>query len=105
MAWFKKKKICNHCYTNKTRREFEGRPICSECELEIHMGREEKYFCPKDGKPMVKEVLEGTEIIVDKCSECGAVFLDKNELEEIIEHGDDFALGLSVGISTGAIGG
>lgn len=44
--------------------------------------------CPKDGTLMEKSTIAGTGgVIVDRCAKCGAVWLDKNELERIIAAG------------------
>lgn len=42
---------------------------------------EKKRRCPDDKSLMIKEVVN--EIVIDKCPDCGGVFLDKNELETI----------------------
>lgn len=42
---------------------------------------EKKRKCPDDKSLMIKEVIN--EIVIDKCPNCGGVFLDKNELDII----------------------
>ncbi|MFK7925135.1 MAG: zf-TFIIB domain-containing protein [Bacteroidia bacterium] len=97
MAWFKKKAVCVHCNTNKTRREFEGSPICPECEIEIRMGREEIRNCPIDGQEMLKEQYQ--EIIIDRCPRCKGVWLDGGELQALKESGDEeMAAGMVMGM-------
>ena len=71
--------ICARCGNRRTRREFEGVPTCSECELAIKADREERMDCVHDGAQMRKEVIEG--VIVDRCPDCGGVWFDGGELE------------------------
>ncbi|HJX05384.1 MAG TPA: zf-TFIIB domain-containing protein [Candidatus Nanoarchaeia archaeon] len=39
--------------------------------------------CPKDHFPMRKKTREG--ITIDKCEKCGGIWLDKGEMDEIIQ--------------------
>lgn len=71
--------ICSRCGSRRTRREFEGVPTCSECELGLKADREDRMSCVHDGAQMRKEVIEG--VIVDRCPDCGGVWFDGGELE------------------------
>ena len=103
MAWFKKKQVCVHCNTNKTKREFEGHSTCGDCEIKILIEREVVYSFPVDGEPMKKEHHE--EIVIDRCPKCNGVWLDAGELEAIksaVDSGDSsFSTGLVLGIAMG----
>lgn len=83
MNWFKKKEVCTHCNSNKTKREFEGQPTCSECKIEILLSREATRICPVDGSTLLKE--HGNGIIIDRCPKCKGLWLDAGEVEAIKE--------------------
>lgn len=83
MNWFKQKKTCVHCNTNKTKREFENQPTCSECKTNILIEKEPKRICPVDGSILLKE--HNHEIIIDRCPTCKGVWLDAGEIEAIKE--------------------
>ena len=83
MIWFKKKKTCVHCNTNKTKRDFEGQPTCGNCQTKILIGREPIRICPADGATLLKE--HNNEIIIDRCPTCKGVWLDAGEIEAIKE--------------------
>ena len=99
--WFAKKKVCEKCGINKTKRDFEGMPTCSECKSKIVLSREEKRNCLLDGTVMKKEFYN--DIIIDRCPECNGIWLDSEELEaikEAMDNGDSqFATGMLIGIS------
>ena len=40
--------------------------------------------CPLDKELMFKKVVDG--VVIDKCPQCGGIFLDKNELTKIKEN-------------------
>jgi hypothetical protein len=42
-----------------------------------------KGRCPRDGQPLAEQESEG--VTIDLCSECGGIWLDKGELEQIAE--------------------
>ena len=86
MAWFKKKNLCVHCNTQKTKREFEGSHTCADCEIEILMSREEIRNCLIDGTQMKKEQYK--QIIIDRCPTCNGVWLDGGELKTLKDIGD-----------------
>ena len=94
MSWFKKKEICTHCNTNKTKREFEDQPTCAECKTKILMGRESTRVCPIDGSTLLKE--HSNEIIIDRCPKCKGVWLDAGEIEAIKEAAQ--SEGLAIGM-------
>ncbi len=96
MNWFKKKEICTHCRTNKTRRQFENKPICAECKTKILIDREPLRNCPADGATLVKE--HNNEIIIDRCPTCKGVWLDAGEIEAIKEaaQSEGIAIGMVI---------
>ncbi|MBI5732468.1 zf-TFIIB domain-containing protein [Candidatus Jorgensenbacteria bacterium] len=74
--------------------------MCSDCKLEEEAQREKKKKCPADGTTMDKEVVE--ELIIDRCPKCDSVWLDKGELEKIVDALEDEASsGRMVGMMTG----
>ena len=83
MNWFKKKKTCVHCNTNKTRRDFENQPTCGACQTKLLISRESTRICPVDGATLLKE--HNNEIIIDRCPTCKGVWLDAGEIEAIKE--------------------
>ncbi len=91
MAWFKRKEICAHCKTSKTRREFEDQPTCPDCQVNILMGRETERTCPADGATLVKTT--SNEIIIDECPVCKGIWLDAGELEAIKEAANEEGMG------------
>ena len=110
MSIFKKKESCVHCNEKKTKRIFEDFPTCAACEIKIKMGREEKLKCPECGTEMSKHYLEDYEIIIDKCKNCDGIYLNKSELDLIVETLKDagssgentgLLLGLAIGNSMG----
>jgi len=44
--------------------------------------------CPKCGSDMIE--LEYQHIKIDECPECGGIYFDKGELDEVIEQGSGF---------------
>jgi len=101
MSWFTTKKECVHCQKNRTKRDFEGQPTCSECQMNILMSRESKRLCPIDASPLMK--YQSNEIIIDRCPKCNGIWLDAGELEIIKEAakkegmGSGVALGMVIG--------
>lgn len=83
MKWFKEKKVCTHCNTNKTKREYENQPTCSECKTKILLEKEPSRICPVDGSVLLKE--HNYEVIIDRCPTCKGIWLDAGEIEAIKE--------------------
>lgn len=96
MSWFVKKKNCFHCQKNKTKRDFEDQPTCSECQMKILMDREDKRLCPVDGSRLEKQQSNG--IIIDRCPECEGIWLDAGELETIRDASKKEGMGSGVAI-------
>ncbi len=91
MSWFKKKQLCARCEVNKTKRDFEGRPTCSECKVALLKEREPLRTCPVDGTSMDK--IASGELIIDRCPQCSGVWLDADELEAVKQAASDDAMG------------
>ena len=97
--WFKKKQTCSHCQKNRTKREFEDKPTCADCHIDILMEREPKKLCPTDGAVLAKS--QKGEIIIDVCPKCSGIWLDSGELETI---GEGIKQGaMSSGVAIGMI--
>jgi hypothetical protein len=95
---------CIRCGKKRTKSNFEGLPTCADCEVNIRAEREEKRCCPFDGAEMKKEVVQN--VIVDRCSSCGGVWLDPGELDLIKKAfeqgaGGQYAMGLVTGMAIG----
>jgi len=105
--------ICQTCNTQKTSlKDEKGNWMCKSCSdkelIKEAEKNEENRKCPIDGYVMNKVVAEGTDIIIDKCPNCKAAFLDGGELEKITKFlkeertssgSSNLALGLIVGMS------
>ena len=96
MIWFKKKRACIHC-EKKTLRNFEDQPTCGACQMEILMAREAPRSCPVDGTRMLKE--NNHDVIIDRCPECGGIWLDAGEIEAIKQAAshEGIAIGMVIG--------
>ena len=93
---------CVRCGKKRTKKSFEGVPTCEVCELKIKAAREEPRRCPIDASVMKKDVVHN--VIIDRCEQCGGVWLDGGELEvmkEAIEAGagDEFGAGMILGMA------
>jgi hypothetical protein len=55
-------------------------------EMALFKKKEKTLNCPKDQNPMIKLTSQG--VTVDKCQECGGMWLDKGEMKKIIEKFD-----------------
>lgn len=76
--------MCARCGGNRTRSKRDGIPTCSECEEKILKKKaesEDKHHGPVDGAVMHKEVVHM--LVIDRCPECGGVWLDPEELQAI----------------------
>jgi len=51
--------------------------------------RQQRYACPKDGTPMTTVHYGESEVVVDICSKCQGVWLDKEEYREIVRYLED----------------
>lgn len=72
----KKCTVCNNSHTK--RKDADGNVVCFQCQLIRKIEEEPKLICPKCKTPMDKEYVEKT--IIDKCYNCGGVFLDNKEM-------------------------
>jgi len=73
--------VCNKTRTNRIRKA-DGKHVCFDCQLAERIANEPRYNCPKCTTLMNKQYLEKT--IIDKCPECGGVFLDHKELYGVL---------------------
>jgi len=71
--------------------------MCGQCRSEILMTREAPRACPVDGRQMSKE--HSHDIIIDRCPECGGVWLDAGEIEAIKQAAshEGMAVGMVIG--------
>lgn len=99
MSWFKKKVVCVHCNTRKTKREFENQATCTECQKNILISRESQRSCPVDGTLLEKKCDD--ELIIDRCPKCDGIWLDAGELDIIKEKIQ--AEGMGTGVALGMI--
>ncbi len=60
-------------------REFN---VCVACTTKLNPQAETTRHCPVDGEPMRKLVIYDV-VLIDKCYQCGGVWLDHNELRVI----------------------
>lgn len=96
MAWFSKKEVCFHCRENKTKRDFENLPTCTECRLKLLMEKESERACPVDGAAMTKSV--SGEIVIDQCPKCNGIWLDAGELDTIKAVANEEGMGTGVAL-------
>lgn len=45
-----------------------------------------RKLCPRDEIPLYEIEYDNTDIVVDVCTRCGGVLLDKGEFDKIVEH-------------------
>lgn len=113
-----RKTTCVNCQKDKTRnRNDKGLAICDNCEEALHTKKlieektkdEKTLGCPVDGSAMHKLVLNGTEIVVDQCPECGGTWLSRDEIHELEEdlgqpgYTGSFSSGMTAGMSSGIV--
>lgn len=125
IVYLRDRRHCQHCEhwttdvsgSSLTRLDYcrPGEPCCVDCqddheerEFERDVAQQPKVGCPHGHGDMVKLILDGR-IVVDKCSQCEGVFLDKGELDKIEAHNydsghdDGYDSGLSSGQSNGMV--
>lgn len=95
---------CVRCGSSRTRSKVDDVPTCSECEnayLKTKAASEDLRSCPVDGTAMKKEVIHN--LVIDRCPQCGGVWLDGEELEAIKKAAGEegYGNGLAVGIAIG----
>lgn len=96
--------LCARCGQNRTRNKQDDIPTCADCEEKIIKKKaesEEQRACPIDRALMRKEVVH--KLVIDRCPECGGVWLDAEELEAIKKASSEegYGNGLAVGIAVG----
>ena len=89
MALFGEK--CVRCDRRRTKESFDGLPTCEPCRQDLiskaKADSEDRRKCLIDGSEMSKDVI--LNIVIDRCPNCGGVWLDGGELELIrgaVEH-------------------
>lgn len=84
---------CHRCGV-RTRNKADDAPVCERCAAEMTLavsaGAEDARSCPVDGADMRKEIAHM--VVIDRCSECGGVWLDAGELRLIREDAEELAL-------------
>jgi Transcription factor zinc-finger len=84
---------CDRC-GQKTRNKLNDKPICPSCEQEMatlmEASTEGMRACPVDGSKMSKSIAHM--VVIDRCPECGGVWLDGGELERLYTDASDEAL-------------
>ncbi len=90
---------CTRCHTRRTRQQVHGQPVCQRCQIELQAEGEVKMTCPKCAATMTKQI-EQT-VVYDKCPSCGGVWLDKQELETLVNLAT--ATGQASGQATGVM--
>ena len=58
---------------------------------------QQRYSCPRDGRPMTTVHYGESSIAVDICSECKGIWLDKGAYEEIVRYLEEVVDSSSVG--------
>ncbi|MBZ0150861.1 MAG: zf-TFIIB domain-containing protein [Planctomycetes bacterium] len=75
-------KLCARCGAVRTSNTSAGLPICTPClKLEREAAAradQPQRRCPVEGAAMELVFVHG--IVIDRCPDCGGVFLDKGEL-------------------------
>jgi hypothetical protein len=56
--------------------------ICNDCTQNLNPSRETVRVCPIDGREMKKLIIYDL-VLIDKCTTCGGIWLDQNELKLI----------------------
>jgi hypothetical protein len=56
--------------------------ICTDCTSNLNPSRETVRVCPIDGREMKKLIIYDL-VLIDKCTACGGIWLDQNELKLI----------------------
>ena len=76
---------CVRCGKRLGTREFDGLPTCPGCHRDLALAADDDddLPCPLDGELMDKVVVEN--VVIDKCPQCGGVWLDPGELQLIKE--------------------
>jgi len=67
------------CGRKMTKRAMKDLPTCTDCELKLKSQKEYIRTCLVDKTQMEKEVIEN--VVIDRCSSCGGVWLDPGKLE------------------------
>jgi len=93
---------CTYCKEKKTKRKsLEGEYICSDCQLELDKNKEQKVKCPECSTIMSKKIV--ADIVIDKCRECGGVYLNSGELEALSNFSSDDSANFTTGMYIGTI--
>ena len=74
--------LCVRCRERPSSQVVNGLPTCAPCAELIRQKTKVERACPADGKAMRKEIVQN--IILDRCPECGGVWLEHDELEALL---------------------
>lgn len=73
---------CARCREHPAQEVLDGLPTCQRCGDLIRAKAETPRLCPVDGHTMRKEVVQN--LVIDRCDECGGIWLDHDELEALL---------------------
>lgn len=83
--------LCVRCREQPASEVMHGLPTCTRCGDRIRHKSKERRSCPVDGTEMKREIVQN--IFLDRCPDCGGVWLDHDELEALLriaaEHTDE----------------
>ncbi len=91
MSENEKPALCVRCREQPSSEVLDGLPTCARCADQIRRKAAVRRACPVDGTEMRKEIVQN--IILDRCPDCGGVWLDHDELEALLrvaaEHSEE----------------
>lgn len=96
---------CVRCGENRATSGLGRVPTCEACAAKIRLRREKARRCPVDSAVMKKDIVHN--VVIDRCSQCGGIWLDPGELamlQKAVESdagGGSFAIGFVVGMAVG----
>lgn len=96
---------CVRCNTRPAKQGVQGLPTCDNCATLQAAEQESPRHCLACEAVMEKQLVR--QVVIDKCTSCGGVWLDSGELELVrkvskaTKQNDEFGLGFLAGISLG----
>lgn len=73
---------CARCREHPASEVLDGMPTCERCAGLLRVKAEKIHTCPVDQSELRKEVIQN--LIIDRCPECGGIWLDHDELEALL---------------------